>query len=76
MLYATRLTHPRLRFCTTCSASRGCETILDHLEGYEKSKPVRIGNDAHDQHKLDIYGEVLVPSSCTSIPTPAICIAT
>ena len=35
------------------------ELELDHLEGYCKSKPVRIGNGAHNQMQLDIYGELL-----------------
>jgi GH15 family glucan-1,4-alpha-glucosidase len=35
------------------------EMELDHLEGYKQSKPVRIGNDAHNQVQLDIYGELL-----------------
>ena len=35
------------------------EWNLDWLPGYEKSKPVRIGNAASQQVQLDIYGEML-----------------
>jgi GH15 family glucan-1,4-alpha-glucosidase len=35
------------------------EISLDHLCGYENSRPVRIGNAAYQQLQLDIYGEMM-----------------
>jgi len=40
-------------------ARRLPELELPWLSGYEESRPVRIGNDAHGQFQLDVYGEVI-----------------
>lgn len=36
------------------------EKELDHLAGYEDSRPVRIGNGAADQYQADVVGEVMI----------------
>ena len=40
-------------------ARRIPELTVDWLSGYEKSAPVRIGNEAAKQFQLDVFGEVL-----------------
>jgi len=36
------------------------EQQLDHLAGYERSQPVRIGNAAAEQYQADVPGEVMI----------------
>jgi GH15 family glucan-1,4-alpha-glucosidase len=43
---------------TVLGEKRLDEIELPHLPGYENSRPVRIGNAAHTQLQLDIYGEL------------------
>ncbi len=60
ILQATQLTRPRLQVVySVFGLPELPEKKLDWLEGFENSKPVRIGNGADEQFQLDVYGEVL-----------------
>ena len=60
MLHATRLTWPELQVVYDVFGEANLpEKELAHLDGYVGSRPVRIGNDAHGQLQLDVYGEVI-----------------
>ncbi|HUH19552.1 glycoside hydrolase family 15 protein [Albibacterium sp.] len=52
--------HNRLGIMYSINGERQIEErVLENFEGYQKSSPVRIGNDAYGQLQLDIYGELL-----------------
>ncbi len=60
LLDATRLTWPRLQVIYDIfGESRLTEHIVDRLEGYRQARPVRVGNQAHTQLQLGVYGEVV-----------------
>ena len=60
ILHATQLTQPKLQVLySVYGQSRLKEHELDWLAGFKNSRPVRIGNAAHGQLQLDVYGEVL-----------------
>lgn len=36
------------------------ETTLEHLEGYQGEKPIRIGNQAYEHIQNDVYGQAMI----------------
>lgn len=60
MLHATRLTQPRLQVLYDIyGETRLPERELTHLSGYRNLAPVRVGNGAHEQLQLDVYGDAV-----------------
>jgi GH15 family glucan-1,4-alpha-glucosidase len=60
LTHATTLTYPKLQVMYDVHGEASLpEKILDHLSGYWRSRPVRVGNAASSQFQLDIYGELL-----------------
>jgi GH15 family glucan-1,4-alpha-glucosidase len=52
--------HDKLGIMYAMNGTRQLDEMeLTNLEGYKKSYPVRIGNNAYDQLQLDIYGELM-----------------
>jgi GH15 family glucan-1,4-alpha-glucosidase len=60
LLHATRLTWPELQVMYDVYGRTDLrEEELPHLSGFRDSRPVRIGNGAHEQLQLDVYGGIL-----------------
>jgi GH15 family glucan-1,4-alpha-glucosidase len=60
ILHATRLTRPEIQVVYSVYGHATLkEKLIDWLEGYHHSRPVRIGNKADKQFQVDVYGEVL-----------------
>jgi GH15 family glucan-1,4-alpha-glucosidase len=60
LLHTTSMSLPELQVLyDVYGETRLKEQTLDHLSGFADSRPVRIGNNAHGQLQLDIYGEVI-----------------
>jgi GH15 family glucan-1,4-alpha-glucosidase len=60
LLHATAQTQPRLQVMYDVYGRTGLtERELHYLRGHNGVGPVRIGNGAHSQLQLDIYGEVI-----------------
>ncbi len=64
LLTTTGLTRPRLRVVYDAYGDPTLvESSLSHLDGYRQSRPVRVGNRAHTQLQLDVYGSVCAAAS-------------
>jgi GH15 family glucan-1,4-alpha-glucosidase len=59
LFHATQLTRPRLDVLYRLNGSAEADEKELPLDGYRRSRPVRIGNAALGQRQLDIYGDVL-----------------
>lgn len=64
LILSTRLSAPRLNVVYDVYGRGGLdETVLAHFQGWRGSRPVRVGNDAHKQFQLDLYGEAMAAAA-------------
>jgi GH15 family glucan-1,4-alpha-glucosidase len=59
LLHASQLTHPRLQVVYRLDGGEHAPERTLELDGYQRSRPVRVGNNAAAQTQLDIYGDLL-----------------
>jgi GH15 family glucan-1,4-alpha-glucosidase len=59
LLHASQLTRPRLQVLYRLDGGERAPERTLALDGYQGSRPVRIGNEAAAQTQLDIYGDLL-----------------
>jgi GH15 family glucan-1,4-alpha-glucosidase len=58
LLHASQGTQPRLEVLYELDGGNHARERTLELEGYRRSRPVRVGNGAADQRQLDIYGDL------------------
>jgi len=66
LLHASRLDRPRLPPMFNLDGKPAPPERVLAWPGYADSRPVRVGNDARDQHQLDTYGWVVDAAACLS----------
>ena len=60
LMHASRLSAPRLQVLYRVDGgAEAKEKRLPALDGYRRSRPVRVGNLASEQVQLDLYGDVM-----------------
>jgi GH15 family glucan-1,4-alpha-glucosidase len=59
LLHATQLTSPRLNVLYRLDGGAEADERTLQLEGYRRSRPVRVGNAALEQRQLDVYGDLM-----------------
>jgi GH15 family glucan-1,4-alpha-glucosidase len=59
LMHATQLTQPRLQVLYRLDGGTRVDEREIPLDGYRRSRPVRVGNGAAGQLQLDTYGELL-----------------
>jgi GH15 family glucan-1,4-alpha-glucosidase len=59
LMHASQITHPRKQVLYRMDGGADAPERTLPLDGYEGSRPVRVGNGAAKQAQLDIYGDVM-----------------